>query len=126
MQTMRLTRAAAQIAPDGSHIRKLIELHGLSCVHCTLRAGQTSKAIRHQSVEEIWFVLKGHGELWRKRRSAEQLVDLEPGLCVAIPRGVHFQFRNTGQGPLELILTTAPSWPGNAEAVRVADYWPTS
>ena len=101
MQTKRLIQAAAEVAPDGSQIRKLLALRGASCMHCTLRAGQTSRAMRHRSVEEIWFVLKGRGKLWRKRRRAELVVvDLAPGLCAVIPRGVHFQFRNTGQGPL--------------------------
>ena len=124
MQTKRLAQAAAEIAPDGSQIRKLLALHGASFVHCTLQAGQTSNATRHRSVEEIWFVLKGRGILWRRRRTAEQVVDLAPGLCATIPRGVHFQFRNTGRGPLEFVLCTVPAWPGNAEAVRVADHWP--
>lgn len=122
---MRLAKAAAELAPDGSQIRKLLVLHGASCVHCTLKAGQTSRAMRHRSVEEIWFVLKGRGKLWRKRRAAEQVVDLAPGLCAAVSRGVRFQFRNTGRGPLELVLCTVPPWPGNSEAVRVAGHWPT-
>ena len=126
MQTTHLAQAVAKLAPDGSQIRKLLALRGASCAYCTLQAGQISRAMRHRSVEEIWFVLKGRGQLWRKRGIAEHVVDLAPGLCTAIPRGVHFQFRNTGRGPLELVLCTLPPWPGNLEAVRVADYWQTS
>lgn len=125
MQTKRLRQATLEIAPDGSHIRRLLALRGASCVHCILQSGRTSKAMRHRSVEEIWFVLKGRGELWRKSKTAEEVVDLVPGQCADIPRGVHFQFRNTGRCPLELVLCTVPPWPGNAEVVRVADHWPT-
>jgi mannose-6-phosphate isomerase-like protein (cupin superfamily) len=125
MKTKRLAQAAAEIAPDGSQIRELLALRGASCVHCTLQAGRTSRAMRHRSVEEIWFVLNGRGKLWRKRGFAEQVVNLAPGLCAAIPSGVHFQFRNTGRGPLKLLLCTVPPWPGNAEAIRVEDHWPT-
>jgi mannose-6-phosphate isomerase-like protein (cupin superfamily) len=53
----------------------------------------------------------------------KQVVKLAPGLCALIPKGVHFQFRNTGRRPLELILCTMPPWPGASEAVRVADHW---
>jgi len=126
METRNLAQAAVEIAPDGSQIRRLLALRGGSCVHCTLRPGDTSKAVRHRSVEEIWFVVQGYGQLWRKRGAAEHVVDLVPGLCAAIPTGVHFQFRNSGRESLELILCTMPPWPGASEAVRVADHWPAS
>jgi mannose-6-phosphate isomerase-like protein (cupin superfamily) len=123
MRTRDLARAAIEFAPDGSEIRRLLALQGGSFAHCTLRPGQISRAIRHRSVGELWFVLRGRGQLWRRRRAAEQVVELAPGLCASIPRGVHFQFRNTGRRPLELILCTIPPWPGAAEAVRVAGQW---
>ena len=124
MNTRKLTRAAVEVAPDGSQIRRLLAVRGGSCAHCTLYPGDTSKAMRHRSVEEIWFVLRGRGQLWRKRGKAEQVVDLATGLCASIPTGVHFQVRNTGQEILEFILCTMPPWPGAVEAVRVPDHWP--
>lgn len=81
--------------------------------------------MRHRGVEEIWFVLQGRGQPWRKRGAAKQVVNLVPQLCVAILTGVHGQFRNTGREPLELMLYTMPPWPGASEAVRVAAHWPT-
>lgn len=124
IETRNLAQAAAEVAPDGLQIHRLLPLRGGGRAHCTLHAGETSRAMRHRSVEEIWFVVQGYGQLWRKRGAAEHVVDLAPGLCVAIPTGVHFQFRNTGKESLELILCTMPPWPGAAEAVRVADHWP--
>ncbi|MYB52584.1 MAG: cupin, partial [Acidobacteriia bacterium] len=34
-------------------------------------------------------------------------------------------FRNTGNTPLEFLLTTIPPWPGDDEAYRVPGLWPT-
>jgi len=31
--------------------------------HFHLPAGQVSRAVRHRTVEEIWFVLSGRGEM---------------------------------------------------------------
>ena len=56
-------------APDGSEIRFLIDRrHGAgraSMVHVTLPAGQVSRPVRHRTVEEIWYVLEGRGQVWR-------------------------------------------------------------
>jgi mannose-6-phosphate isomerase-like protein (cupin superfamily) len=52
------------------------------------------------------------------------VTEVSPGVSLTIPAGVHFQFRNTGGGPLRFVLTTMPPWPGDNEAQRVADHWP--
>jgi mannose-6-phosphate isomerase-like protein (cupin superfamily) len=118
-----LAEAAVEVAPDGSEIRRLLALRGGSFAHCTLYPGDVSTAVRHRSVEELWYVVKGRGQLWRKRGATEHVVELAPGQCAAIAAGVHFQFRSTGREPLELILCTMPPWPGASEAIRVADHW---
>src|SRR3954454_17983452 len=41
-------------APDGSDVRLLLSLAGGSAAHFELDSGQTSVAVRHRSVEEIW------------------------------------------------------------------------
>src|SRR5216117_2870669 len=53
-------------APDGSEIRLLPELWGGGLCHCTLPSGRTSKAVKHKTVEEIWYFVQGIGEVWRK------------------------------------------------------------
>jgi len=115
------------VAPDGSAIRLLATLGGASMVHCTLQPGQTTLAVQHRSVEELWYCLGGRGELWRaaSQRDAEdeEVVALEPGVGVSIPLGVRFQFRATGAEPLELVIATVPPWPGPDEAVPVAGRW---
>ena len=94
-------------------------------VHCSLPPGQTSLAVAHRTVEEVWYFLAGRGEVWRKLGEREEVVEVSPGASLSIPLGAHFQFRNTGDTPLRFVLTTIPPWPGTEEAYRVPGYWPT-
>lgn len=113
------------VAPDGSEIRLLPVLDRGSMVHCRLQPGQTSLAVRHRTVEEFWYVLRGRGELWRRQGQREEVTPLLPGTAHTVPLGTHFQFRNTGKEPLDIVIVTMPPWPGEDEAVRVEDHWPT-
>lgn len=112
------------IAPDGSEIRFLPQVKGGSMVHCTLPPGAVSLAVTHKTVDELWYVLAGAGEMWRRQDGREEVVPLLPGTAHAIPLGTHFQFRNPGKEPLAFVIVTMPPWPGMDEAVRVADHWP--
>ena len=51
------------IAPDGSDVRVLLALAGGSMAHFELKAGATSRAVAHRTVEEIWFIVSGRGEM---------------------------------------------------------------
>ncbi|MFO1072711.1 MAG: cupin domain-containing protein [Geminicoccaceae bacterium] len=128
MSFVSTTPAAAYdvLAPDGSEIRFLPQLKGGSMVHCTLPPGAVSLAVTHRTVEELWYVLAGAGELWRAQDGREQVVPLLPGTAHTIPLGAHFQFRNPGAEPLAFVIVTMPPWPGMDEAVRVTDHWATS
>ena len=114
------------MAPDGSEIRLLGQVRGASMVGCTLAAGQTTQAVQHRSVEEVWYCLAGTGELWRSDGQHEDVVELRSGVAVNIPLGVRFQFRCTSPEPLELVIATAPPWPEHEEAVPTAGAWPAS
>ncbi len=105
------------LAPDGSQIRLLHRLPGLSLVHCTLPVGAVSTPVTHRTVEEVWYFLAGEGQVWRKRSERELVLDVRRGLSLTIPLGTHFQFRNTGAVPLEFIIATTPPWPGADEAI---------
>ncbi len=115
------------LAPDGSRIRLLPVLKGGSMVHCSLSPGQVSSPARHRSVEEIWYFLRGTGELWRKPpdSTSGEIVPVGPGTAVDIPLGTHFQFRNLGADPLDILIVTMPPWPGEDEAVPVPGFWET-
>lgn len=110
-------------APDGSEVRLLSSLAGGSMAHFRLGAGQVSHAVRHRTVEEIWFVLSGAGEMWRSAGADEAIVELAAGLSLTIPVGTRFQFRALGDQPLDVIAITMPPWPGDGEADIVAGPW---
>ena len=112
------------LAPDGSQIRFLPQVKGGSMVHCTLPPGAVSLAVTHRTVDELWYVLTGTGELWRLQEGLEEIVPLLPHTAHSIPLGTWFQFRNPGPDKLIFVIVTMPPWPGMDEAVRVADYWP--
>ena len=121
--TKRLPIGRDAVAPDGSNVRILLGLKGGGLAHFELPPGQTSSAVTHRTVEEIWFFLSGRGEMWRKRGEQEELVPVEAGICLTIPVGTHFQFRSFGDQALAAIGVTMPPWPGNDEAVLVQGEW---
>ncbi len=123
-QTARPAGQPDVIAPDGSEIRLLPALAGGSMVHCTLPEGATSLAVAHRTVEEPWYFTVGTGQVWRAREGLEETSEVSSGTALAIPLATHFQFRNTGSGPLEFVIVTLPPWPGTEEAYRVVDHWP--
>ena len=121
--TKRLADDLDVLATDSSEIRILAAVPRASMAHGTLAPGRVSLAVAHRTVEELWYVTAGHGQLWRKLADREEITDLAPGTSVGIPTGTHFQFRATGPEPLQFIMCTMPPWTGAHEAFRVPDYW---
>ena len=111
------------VAPDGSDVRVLLSVAGGSLAHFELGAGETSIAVEHRTVEEVWYFLSGRGEMWRKSGEQEEIVEVSQGVCVTIPLGTRFQFRAFGAGPLAAIGVTIPPWPGEGEATPVVGHW---
>jgi mannose-6-phosphate isomerase-like protein (cupin superfamily) len=111
METMTLPGAADYVAPDGSEIRLLPSYSTAGMCHCQLSRGRTSKAVRHKTVEEIWYFIEGSGEVWRRYGSVERVDAVRAGTALAIPFQTHFQFRNTGDTDLSFLIVTVASWP---------------
>jgi mannose-6-phosphate isomerase-like protein (cupin superfamily) len=107
------------IAPDGSEVRTLLEVRGGGMAHFTFPPGRTSPAIRHRTVDEMWFVTAGRGRMWT---GATGEVDLAPDMCIGIPAGTPFQVR-CGPEPLVIVAATIPCWPGDGEAEVVGGPW---
>jgi mannose-6-phosphate isomerase-like protein (cupin superfamily) len=122
-QTKRLPLRRDAVAPDGSDVRIMLGLAGGGLAHFQLAAGQTSTAVTHRTVEEIWLFLSCSGEMWRRRETHEEIVPVQSGVCLTIPLGVHFQLRSTGDEPLAAVGVTMPPWPGEGEAVVVRGKW---
>ena len=91
---------ADTIAPDGSEIRFLIDrqhrAEGASLVEVSLPAVQVSRQVWHRQVEEVWYILGGHGQLWRYPLEAEPEgfppLPVAAGDALAIPPQWRFQF----------------------------------
>ena len=122
-ETTRISDVAEERAPDESRVRPLLSLASGGMAQFELKSGQISKAVMHRSVEEIWLVLAGRGQIWRRITGMESVVELEAGVCVSIPVRTAFQFRCRGDEPLRIAAVTMPAWPGDDEAVRVAGKW---
>ena len=114
--TGQLPEVPDAVAPDGSDVRVLLRLGRGSMAHFELAAGRVSRAVAHRAVEELWYILDGQGQMWRRQGERQQTVPLRPGTCLSIPAGTHFQFRADGGGPLAAVGVTMPPWPGDDEA----------
>ena len=121
--TKHLPAGPDAVAPDGCDVRILLGLAAGGMAHFELAPGQTSKAVTHRSVEEIWFFIAGKGQMWRKQSEREECVDVRPGVCLTIPLGTHFQFRSFGSEALTAVAVTMPPWPGGGEAIEVPGTW---
>jgi mannose-6-phosphate isomerase-like protein (cupin superfamily) len=124
--TLMLPTDATVRAPDGSDVRVLLGLSGGGMAHFQLAAGQTARAVTHRTVEEIWYVVDGRGEMWRRAGDREEVTPLAPGVCLTIPLGTHFQFRAAPDQAVSAVAITLPPWPGPDEAVWVAGPWTPS
>src|SRR5688500_6762569 len=96
-ETKRRRAEPDVVAPDGSDVRVLLALRGGSMAHFELAPRKTSIAVAHRTVEELWYVLGGRGEMWRRLGEREEVVTVEAGVCISIPVGTHFQFRSLGE-----------------------------
>ena len=111
-------------APDGSQIRLLADGRNAasksSLVEVTLPAGQVSRPVYHRTVEEIWYILEGEGQVWRCPPGADAGAvppqAVSPGDALVIPTGWRFQFAAAADAPLRFLCHTTPPWPGDAEA----------
>jgi mannose-6-phosphate isomerase-like protein (cupin superfamily) len=128
--TMRLPATPDAVAPDGSDVRVLLQLSRGGMAHFELAPGRVSRAVAHHHVEEIWYIVGGYGQMWRRQGERQETVPLAPGTCLSIPAGTHFQFRAadegtvaTGAGPLTAVGVTMPPWPGDDEAYEVTGAW---
>ena len=122
-ETKRIGAAPDAIAPDGSEVRVLCQLTGGGLAIFSLPPGAVSKAVAHHTVEEVWYVISGRGQMWRMLGDQEEIVELGSGVSLTIPTGTRFQFRCNSPEPLMVIGATMPPWPGDGEAFFVEGKW---
>jgi len=84
-ESMRLPIERISCAPDGSDVRVLLGLAEGVMGH--FAPAQTSNAITHRSVEEIWYFLTGQGEMWREQNGKSEIAEVSAGVFLTIPFG---------------------------------------
>jgi mannose-6-phosphate isomerase-like protein (cupin superfamily) len=113
-----LDGAQPVMAPDGCVVRPLCQISGRgSFAHFCLERGEIARAVSHATVQEIWYVVRGAGQMWRRKDGFEDTVEMRPGVCLTIPLGTTFQFRalDDSSEDLEVVAVTMPPWPENGE-----------
>ena len=110
-------------APDGSEVYVGLECSRGGLAVFVLPAGRISRAVRHRTIEEVWFFIDGEGELWRLSGESEEICRVGPGVFLTIPTGTAFQFRAFEGAPLWFAIATMPPWPGGDEALPADGPW---
>jgi mannose-6-phosphate isomerase-like protein (cupin superfamily) len=123
MKTTLLPEEPDAKSPAGAQIRFLMDGPTGNMIHSTVPPHQTNRATVHATVSEFWFVLQGHGEIWRSDDVASTVTDLEPGTAIDIPVGTAFQYRNVSDQELKFICVAMPPWPGDREVTFVNGIW---
>src|SRR5678809_234138 len=65
MKTTMLPEKPDAKSPAGADIRFLMDGKTGNMIHSTVPPHQVNKATVHATVSEFWYVLEGHGEIWR-------------------------------------------------------------
>jgi mannose-6-phosphate isomerase-like protein (cupin superfamily) len=110
-------------APDGSDVRVLLALAHGSMAQFSLAPSQCSVPVRHRTVEEIWYVVSGEGEMFRSIDGNDMVTPLRRDVCLTIPVGTRFQFRSGASSDLVIVGVTMPPWPGDGEAILARGMW---
>ena len=123
MKTTMLPEEPDAKSPAGADIRFLMDGKTGGMIHSTVPPHQINKATVHATVSEFWYVLEGHGEIWRDDGKGSSITVLVPGTSIDIPVGTAFQYRNVSDVELKFICITMPPWRGESEATYVKGIW---
>ncbi len=123
MKTTMLPAESYAKSPAGADVRFLMDGKTGGMIHSTVPPRQINRATVHSTVSEFWYVLEGHGEIWRDDGDESNIAVLVPGISIDIPVGTAFQYRNVSDVDLKFICITMPPWPGDSEATFVEGIW---
>lgn len=124
MKTKTLPEHPDAKSPAGADIRFLMDGATGNMIHSTVPPHQVNRATVHATVSEFWYVLEGHGEIWRDDGVESGVTILVPGTAIDIPVGTAFQYRNVSGVDFKFICIAMPPWPGDSEATCVDGIWP--
>ena len=119
---LTLPAAPTAKAPDGSDVRVLLATDRAGMAHFEFAPGEVSPAIRHRTIDELWYFTSGRGRMWTSAGDDDGF-DVHPGVAVRIPVGTSFQVASHGYSPLAAVGMTVPPWPGDGEAEVVEGPW---
>lgn len=108
LTTIQLPIAHDVIAPDWSEIRVLAGTTRGSMAHGLLPPGGVSWAIQRRTVEEVWDVVSGPAEIWRRLGDDVALIEASDGTSLTFPPGTDVQCRTIGDEPFQFIMVTMP------------------
>jgi mannose-6-phosphate isomerase-like protein (cupin superfamily) len=111
------------VSPGGvSEIRLLPSFEQGEVTHARANPSGPSLAATTSGLGEIFYVLSGEGELWRRSGELADVTHLHPGRCVSVPPGIEFQYRAL-DGPLAFLVATAPRWQKENWHEAATRYW---
>lgn len=123
MKTTILPTKPDKKSPAGADVRLIMDGTTGGMIHSTVPPHQINRATVHATVSQFWYVLEGHGEIWRDNGSESSITTLVAGTSIDIPVGTAFQYRNVSNKDLKFICITMPPWPGKSEATFVDGNW---
>jgi len=123
MKTKLLPEKPDAKSPAGADICYLMDGKTGNMIHSTVPPHQVNRATVHATVSEFWYILAGHGEIWRDDGTESRITNLVPGTAIDIPVGTAFQYRNVSGKDLKFICITMPPWPGDSEAAYIQGKW---
>ncbi len=102
---------SSYITKDGSEIRELMHpnVHGnskQSLAEATILPGSSTRLHKHQSSEELYYILSGDG----KMRIEDRQFTIAAGDTICIQPGAQHMVTNTGNQPLVILCCCAPPY----------------
>lgn len=95
----------------GSEIRPLMDRTTSAITQCSLAEeillpGQEVTPHRHQTIEEIYYIVEGRGVM----TVGDEQKEVSAGDAIFIPRLHRHTLKNTGTEPIKLILVCGPAF----------------
>ena len=106
MKLVSLQRIESFTTKDGSEIRELHHTDVQSLAEATLEPDQATERHYHRATEEIYFVLKGSGDMEVDGEHKRIAV----GDAVLIPAGAWHSLHNNGTSELRILCCCVPPY----------------
>lgn len=84
--------------------------NGKEATYAISSAGAQSIPVRRDVLDEEYFVISGNGAVWIKTNDNEQVISVQQGSHVIIPKGANTQFKNFGDDKFIFLVITSPPY----------------